>query len=88
MNIRTDAAGSVKDEHIISKGFRVFEKIGGNDMGQMEWEIPQYTNDKVKITGGYWTWCVTDMNGQKLWEGWWNTNEEFDVTMAELGAVS
>jgi hypothetical protein len=88
MNIRKDASGAVKDEHIISKGFRVFDKIGGNDMGQMEWEIPQYTNDKVKITGGYWTWYVTDMNGQKLWEGWWNTNDEFDGTMAELGAVS
>ena len=88
MNIRTDAAGAVKHEHIISKGFQVFDKIGGNDMGQMEWEIPQYANGKFKITGGYWTWYVTDMNGQKLWEGWWNSNDEFDATMAELGAVS
>jgi len=26
--------------------------------------------------------------GQKLWEGWWNSNDEFDKTMSELGAVS
>jgi len=88
MNIKTDAAGAVKDEHIISKGFKVFDTIKGNDMGQMEWEIPQYTNGKVKIVGGYWNWVVKNMEGQKLWEGWWNSNDEFDATMTELGAVS
>lgn len=84
MNIRTIAAGSVTDEHIKSRGFVVFETIEGNDMGQMEYSIPQYTNGKVKIVGGYWTWYVKDMEGKTLWEGWWNSNDEFDETMKQL----
>jgi hypothetical protein len=84
MNIRTNEAGSVEHSHILSKGFEVFNTIGGNDMGQMEWEIPQYTNGKLKITGGYWNWIVTNMKNEKLWEGWWNTNEEFDKIIGVL----
>jgi hypothetical protein len=87
MNIRTNEAGAVKGEHIVSKGFEVFDKIEGNDMGQIEWEIPQYTNGIVKIIGGYWHWCVADMGGKILWEGWWNSNDEFDQTMSELDVL-
>lgn len=58
-------------------------------MGQISYSMPQYQNDKVQILGGYWNYVVKDIKtGEKLWEGWWNSNEEFDATMAELGAVS
>ena len=89
MNIHEDSAGYVTGKHIESRGFKVFDTIEGNDMGQMSYSMPQYQNDKVQILGGYWNYVVKDIKtGQKLWEGWWNSNEEFDVTMTELGAVS
>ena len=53
-------------------------------MGQKWNRIPQYTNDKVKNYRWILDLGVTDMNRQNFREGWWNTNEEFDVTMAEL----
>jgi len=86
MNIRNDSAGAVSHEHILSKGFRVFETMKGNDMGQMEWEIPQYSNGSIVITGGYWNWVVKDAEGQALWEGWWNSNDEFDEVMNTLNS--
>lgn len=89
MNIHKDSAGYVTGKHIESRGFKVFDTIEGNDMGQMSYSMPQYQNDKVQILGGYWNYVVKDIKtGQKLWEGWWNTNEEFDATMTELGAIS
>lgn len=84
MNIRKDSAGCVTNKHIQSKGFIIFDTIEGNDMGQMDYSIPQYKNDKYKIVGGYWNWTIQDLNGKKLWEGWWNSNEEFDETLNSL----
>jgi chitinase len=87
MNVHTDEAGMVDHEHILSQGFKVFETMKGNDMGQMTWEIPQYErkSDGLKIVGGYWSWQVKDKYGNILIEDiWWNTNEEFDQTMNEL----
>jgi hypothetical protein len=82
MNIREASAGYVTEEHIKSKGFEVFDTIEGNDMGQMIYSMPQYQNDKVQILEGYWHYVVKDRKtGQKLWEGWWNSNKEFDETM-------
>ena len=81
MNILKGSAGYVTGEHIKKSGFSVFEVIKGNDMGQMSYEIPQYTDGKVKITGGYWNWVVSDMDGNQLFSGWWNSNEEFDETI-------
>ena len=74
MNILKDSAGCVTGDHIKSKGFEVFDTLRGNDMGQMEYELPQYTNGQIKITGGYWNWIIRDMDGNKLWSGWWNSN--------------
>ena len=89
MNIHKDSAGYVTGKHIESRGFKVFDTIEGNDMGQMSYSMPQYQNEKVQILGGYWNYVVKDIKtGQKLWEGWWNSNDEFDTTMAKLGAVS
>tara|TARA_R110000822_G_scaffold248615_1_gene376224 strand:- start:1 stop:267 length:267 start_codon:yes stop_codon:yes gene_type:complete len=88
MNIHNDNAGYVTRKHIESVGFEVFDTIEGTDMGQMDYSMPQYQNDKVKITGGYWNYIVKDIKtGQKLWEGWWNSNDEFDGTMSELKAI-
>jgi len=85
MNIRTNEAGYVDDKHILKNGFKVFETIEGNDMGQMGYSLPQYQNDKFKILGGYWNYSVVDRKTEnKLWEGWWNSNEEFDKTISEL----
>jgi hypothetical protein len=87
MNITRNDAGSVGGKYILSKGFKVFDKIEGNDMGQCEWSIPQYKNSKCTITGGYWHWKVKDNDGNELFGGWWNSNEEFEKTMTELGLI-
>lgn len=87
MNIRTNQAGAVSHEHILSKGFEVFETMEGEDMGQMSWSIPQYRNEKCVIVGGYWDWEIRDSNSNKLFSGWWNSNEEFDITLKELGLL-
>lgn len=88
MNILKDSAGYVTHKHIESRGFKVFETREINDMGQSTIQMPQYQNDKVKICGGYWSYTVRDTKtGKEIWQGWWNSNEEFDLTMAELGAL-
>lgn len=84
MNICKTSAGSVSASHIESRGFKIFKTMRGSDMGQGEWDIPQFTNEKIKIVGCYWTWFVKDMDDNELWQGWWNTNEEFDKTIEEI----
>lgn len=87
MNIHTDAAGCVTDAHIESRGFKVFNTMEGRDIDS-SWSIPQYQNEKVRIVGGYWNWSVIDrVSGKELWSGWWNSNDEFDQTMREIGAI-
>ena len=83
MNIRKASAGYVTEDHILSYGFHVFDTIKGNDMGQMEYVLPQFQKGEWTIEGGYWNYVVRK-NKEKVWEGWWNTNEEFDATMDEL----
>lgn len=85
MNIRTNEAGSVDESHFRKRGFFVYDVIKGNDMGQCSFRINQYKNEQCTIEGGYWTWYVKDKEGKFLFEGWWNTNDEFDQTMNELG---
>lgn len=87
MNIRNDAAGCVDHEHILNRGFKVFDTIVGNDMG-MSWSIPQYKNSKCTIIGGYWHWKIKDNSGKELFGGWWNSNEEFDRTVEDLNLVN
>jgi len=85
MNIRNNDAGYVTDEHIKKSGFFVFDTIEESDMGQSSYSMPQWTNGKIKILGGYWNYIIEDaFTGQKLWDGWWNSNEEFDKTIAEI----
>ena len=85
MNICKDSAGYVTDEHIKSKGFEVFKVIKGEEMGQMSWEMPQWEDDKLQIVGGYWHYrVILKETDEVLWEGWWNSNEEFDETMNNL----
>lgn len=87
MNILNDKAGYVTKEHIVNCGFEVFKTLEGSDMGQMTFSLPQYKNKKCKILGGYWNYIIQDHKGKKLWEGWWNSNEEFDKTMLELNLL-
>ena len=87
MNIHKDSAGYVTEKHILSKEFEVFDTIEGNDMGQMSYSMPQYKNQKCKILGGYWNYVVENNNDEKVWEGWWNCNDEFDKTMTDLGLM-
>lgn len=84
MNITNNSAGYVSDEHIKSKGFKVFDVIEINDMGQTTYSLQQFKNDKFQIIGGYWNYVIKDLNGNKLWDGWWNSNEEFDETITKL----
>lgn len=76
----------VKIEHILSKGFEIYDTIVGDDMGQMSYELPQFKNDKYFIKGGYWNYVITDLEGKELFSGWWETNEEFDRTLEEIAA--
>lgn len=80
MNILKDSAGCVTHKHIKNKGFNIFDTIEGYD-----YSIPQYQNNKFQIVGGYWNWIIKDIKtGQKIWSGWWNSNDEFDKTILEL----
>lgn len=83
MNITNSQAGYATQDHILSKGFSIFDTIVGSDMG-MSWELPQYKNEEMQILGGYWNYVIKDNEGNTLWEGWWNSNEEFDDTIAEI----
>ena len=85
MNITKDSAGSVSQKHILSKGFGIFKIDECNDMGQATYEFPQYKReDGVKITGGYWSYNIENKNGDVLFNGWWNSDEEFDETMSHV----
>lgn len=84
MNIRSNKAGAVTKEHIEKRGFKVYRDDGFSDMGQMTVNMPQYENDSLYINGGYWNYVVSDKNGNRLWEGWWNSNDEFDATISKL----
>ena len=82
MNIYKNSAGRASENHILNSGFEVFDTIEGNDMGQMSFSLPQFKNSRMKITGGYWNYTIKDIKTEeKLWEGWWNSNEEFDETI-------
>lgn len=86
MNITTDKAGSMSSKHILDKGFEMYETIEGCDMGQLYYSMPQYKNNKYTITGGYWHYKVKNLKNEVVWEGWWNSNEEFDQTFKELNS--
>lgn len=88
MNITNDSAGCVSFKFIQSQGFVEFDTLEINDMGQAHYSMPQFQNDKVKILGGYWRYEVVDIKTNKtLWEGWWNSDEEFLLTMKKLNAL-
>lgn len=84
MNILKDAAGFVTHAHILSRGFEVFETIEGCDMGQIHYSMPQFDNGTIKILGGYWNYKIKDKADNILFDGWWNSNEEFDETINML----
>jgi len=85
MNITNDSVGHVSQKHILSKGFSIFKIDECNDMGQATYEFPQYKReDGVKITGGYWSYNIENKNGDVLFCGWWNSDEEFDETMIHI----
>jgi hypothetical protein len=80
MNIRKDSAGYVTGEHILKSGFKIDKEYECK-----EWYKKDYSKDgKLFLTGGYWTYYIRDKNGKKLFEGWWNSNEEFDKTISEI----
>lgn len=85
MNIRKDSAGYVTEKHIIESGFKVDKENSFSDMGQMTVTLKDYSkNGQLFLTGGYWTYYIKDGGGKVLWEGWWNSNEEFDKTINEI----
>lgn len=85
MNVHTDKSGSVSQDHIEKSGFEIFATIDGSDMGQMCYSLPQFTNGDIQIIGGYWNYIIKDIKtGKKLWEGWWNSNKEFDETIKNI----
>ena len=79
MNIRKDEAGYVTDDYIKASGFIVTKTHTGQG-----YELYDYQKDgKLFLTGGYWTYYLRDRGGNLLFEGWWNSNEEFDTTIEE-----
>jgi hypothetical protein len=85
MNITNDSAGFVTQKHILNRGFKIYKINEVNDMGQGTYELPQYERaDGVKITGGYWSYNIEDSKGNVLFDGWWNSNKEFDETMIHI----
>lgn len=85
MNITKDSAGSVSQKHILSKGFKIYKIQEVNDMGQVAYEMPQYEReDGIRITGGYWSYNIENKNGDVLFTGWWNSNDEFDETIKHI----
>jgi hypothetical protein len=87
MNIRTNDAGYVTNEHILKSGFKLDEENTYIEMGQGSYTLTDYSKyDKLFLTGGYWTYYIKDKNGKTLFEGWWNSNDEFDETISKLEA--
>lgn len=86
MNIKTDAAGAVKNKDFEDLGFKIFETAEGSGMCGESWSIPQWSKDnRIFIVGGYWTWYIrTSPDGRDIWEGWWNTKEELEQTLKEI----
>ena len=85
MNIRTNDSGYVTNEHILKSGFKVDEEHVHSDMGQGSFTLKDFSKDgKLFLTGGYWNYYIKDKDGNLLFEGWWNSNEEFDNTIREL----
>lgn len=87
MNIRKDEAGYVTNDHILKSGFKIDKENTYSDMGQSTYTLTDFSKDgKLFLTGGYWTYYIKDKNGNLLFEGWWNSNDEFDSTISELEA--
>lgn len=84
MNIHTNEAGYATKEHILNSGFTIYDTFNGSDMGQITFELPQYTNGVIDIDGGYWNYEIKDKDGNQLWSGWWNSNDEFDETISVI----
>jgi hypothetical protein len=81
MNIRTNEAGCVTNEH------KVDEENTYSDMGESSYTLTDYSkDDKLFLTGGFWTYYIKDKKGKTLFEGWWNSNDEFDETIRKLEA--
>lgn len=88
MNIRKDSAGYVTGDHIKASGFKVDKENTYSDMGQGSYTLTTYSKeDKLFLTGGYWDYNIRDKKGELLFEGWWNSNDEFDKTIDGLELV-
>ncbi len=85
MNIRKDEAGYVTGKYILESGFKIDKENIYSDMGQGSYTLTDYSkNNKLFLTGGYWTYYIKNKQGDLLFEGWWNSNEEFDNTIIKL----
>jgi len=85
MNIRRNGAGAVSNQHILKSGFKIDNERNFSDMGQMTVTMTDYSKcGKLFLTGGYWTYYIKNKDGNLLWEGWPNSNEEFDEVITKL----
>jgi len=50
MNVRSNEAGYVTHQDFLDLGFKIFDTIDGNDMGQCSYSMPQWVKDKIEIT--------------------------------------
>ena len=84
MNITKHGAGCATSDHILNSGFTIYSETTHQDIDST-FTLTEYIKPgKFLLTGGYWTWYIKDVNGNTIWQGWWNSNEEFDQTIKEL----
>ena len=84
MNKRQDQNGYATNDHFLKSGF-VIDRVHDFSTGWESWRLTDYSKDgKLFLTSGYWTYSIKNADGKILFEGWWNSNEEFDKTIYEI----
>ena len=75
-----DRFGCVTHEHILNSGFKV-DRV----RDYVDYTLYDYSKDgKLFLTGGYWNYMISNINGVILFDGWWNSNDEFSKTISEI----
>lgn len=82
MNIRNESAGYIKEQDILNEGFECYETIEVSDIDS-SCSLPQYRRGDLYLNGGYWNYTLK-RNGKILFDGWWNTVEEFKQTLRNI----
>jgi len=84
MNERKWNSGCVTHEHILKSGFIIDKEHTVYATGD-EFTLIDYSKGGVLfLTGGYWHYKIKTGDGTLVWEGWPNSNEEFDTVISTI----